>query len=181
MKIFVDQIQDNKPYSLHVEEPVESFPVLAGMQQAGEITFNGPILSDITIKREYDHLRANGRVTVPATLSCSRCLAGYALVIDSTFTIIFRKGLPLEEAEEDEIELGEQDLISTSYSGNEIDFTHEIEEQVSMEIPLKPLCSEGCKGLCPTCGVDFNKGSCDCARENINLKFGALKDFKVSR
>lgn len=181
MKIIIDQIQDNKPFSLHVEEKVESFPVLSGMQIAGEVTFTGPIGSDITIEREYDHLRAVGRVVAPLSLACSRCLARYDEVIDSSFTIIFRKGTALDAVEEDEIELNEQDLISSSYIGNEIDFTHEIEEQVTMEIPLKPLCSENCKGLCPVCGTDLNKASCDCSRGDFSLKFSALKDFKVSR
>jgi len=181
MKIIVDQIQDKKPFSLHVEEKIESFPVLSGMQHTGDITFTGPIRSDITIEREYDHLRAVGRVAVTVSMACSRCLARYEAVIDSSFTIIFRKGTALDAVEEDEIELNEQDLISSSYSGNEIDFTHELEEQVTMEIPLKPLCSETCKGLCPVCGIDLNKASCDCSRGGFSLKFSALKDFKVSR
>ena len=83
--------------------------------------------------------------------------------------------------EEEEIELSEQDLVSATYSGDEIDLTHELEEQVAMEIPLKPLCGEGCKGLCPVCGTDLNQAACSCQREQINLKFSALKDFKVSR
>jgi uncharacterized protein len=66
------------------------------------------------------------------------------------------------------------------YSGDEIDLSHEIEEQVAMEIPMKPLCSEGCKGLCPACGADLNKETCGCPDDHGNLAFSALKNFKVS-
>jgi uncharacterized protein len=180
MKIQVDRILD-KPFSLQSEEPAESFPVLSGMQSAGECTFNGPVLIDITAAREYDHIKVSGHVGTQVALSCSRCLENFAAPIDSRFTIYYRKGTSLEPTDEEEVELGEQDLISATYTGGEIDLTHEIEEQVAMGIPLKPLCSEGCKGLCPVCGIDLNLSDCSCQRGQTNLKFSALKDFKVSR
>ena len=181
MKIIVDHIQDNKPFSLHTEDPIETYPMLAGMQSDGDITFIGPVLSDISVEREYDHLRLEGRVNTQVSLVCSRCLATFETPIDSNFTIYFRKGTPQNQGEEEEIELDEQDLISATYSGDEIDLTHEIEEQVAMEVPLKPLCNEECKGLCPVCGIDLNHNTCSCSRNEFNLKFSALKDFKASR
>lgn len=180
MKIRVDHIQ-NKPLSLQADDPVASFPVLSGMHSDGACTFTAPVRSDITAEREFDHIRVTGRVSTRIALACSRCLVDYETDIDSAFTIYFRKGVSHDVAEEDEVELNEQDLISATYSGDEIDLTHEIEEQVVMEIPLKPLCNEECKGLCPACGTDLNQGSCSCPRGQTSLKFSALKDFKVSR
>ena len=180
MKIRIDHIKD-KPYQLHVDEPVEVFPVLARMQADGACDFRGRITADIVVEREFDHLRASGRVQVPIGLSCSRCLVAYQSDIDSPFTIIFRKESSRHSEVEEEIELCDDDLISVVYSGEELDLSLEIEEQVAMEVPMKPLCDEGCKGLCPTCGTDLNNETCSCPGDNINLKFSALKDFKVSR
>jgi len=114
-------------------------------------------------------------------LTCGRCLATYPSAIDSAFRIIFRKETARQAEVEDETELCDDDLVSSTYSGDEIDLAHEIEEQVAMEIPLKPLCDEECKGLCPSCGEDLNTGSCSCPREPVKIKFSALKDFKASR
>jgi len=180
MKIRVDHIQ-HKSLTLHSEDPAASFPVLSRMHSDGECTFAAPVQSDITAEREFDHIRVSGRVSTRITLACSRCLADYETDIDSSFTIFFRKATSQDSVEEDEIELNEQDLISATYSGDEIDLTHEIEEQVVMEIPLKPLCHEECKGLCPVCGADLNQADCSCPRSQTSLKFSALKDFKVSR
>lgn len=180
MKISVAQIQD-KPFSLHAEEPVDAFPVLSRMQSDGECAFTGPVVSDITAAREFDHVRVTGRVSTAVSLVCSRCLATFETPLDSSFTIYFRKGVSMDVGEEQETELEEQDLISATYSGDEIDLSHEIEEQVAMEVPLKPLCSEECKGLCPVCGTDLNQAGCSCPRGETSLKFSALKDFKVSR
>lgn len=179
VKIVVDHILD-KPLLISFEEPVESFQLLAEMQKDESCHFTGLICGDISVVREFDHLRATGRVTAPVSFSCSRCLVDYDSIIDSSFTIFFRKEIDNYTAE-DEIELGEQDLISSSYSGDEIDLTHEIEEQVAMEVPLKPLCSPSCKGLCQLCGNDLNLSQCSCSNKTVSLKFSALKDFKVSR
>ena len=179
MKIAVDHILD-KPLLLNFEEPVETFQLLAEMQSDQACRFTGPIRGELSIAREFDHLRVNGRVNVPVAFSCSRCLVDYESLIDSNFTIFLRKDVS-EYVDEVEIELREQDLISSSYSGDEIDLTHEIEEQVALEIPVKPLCSYSCKGLCHVCGADLNLSQCSCSNETINLKFNKLKNFKVSR
>jgi len=180
MKITVDHIHE-KPLALHAEEAVELFPVLVGMETDGECTFTSPVSYDVTVVREYDHLRVAGKVNTSVSMCCSRCLASFESAITSDFTIFFRRGTAEETATEEETELNEQDLISATYSGDEIDLTHEIEEQVAMEIPLQPLCSSICKGLCPECGTDLNHGSCSCADKQFNFKFSALKDFKITR
>lgn len=180
MKIIVDHIKD-VPVSMHFDEPVETFPLLAGMQNDKSCSIAGNIQGDMTVTREYENIRVSGRITAPLALACSRCLADYPSFVDTTFTIFFRKGEVITSSDEDELELGEMDLLSSTYSGDEIDLTHEIEEQVAMEIPLKPLCSDSCKGLCHECGVDLNTSSCSCNKEPVTLTFSALKDFKVTR
>jgi uncharacterized protein len=180
MKISVDHIQE-KALTIQIDEPVDAFPVLSGMQADGACSFIGPVRGQVSAVREYDHLRVFGNVAVAVTLTCSRCLVSYETQIGSNFTIFFRKGSMGLETDEEETELNDRELVSATYSGDEIDLTHEIEEQVAMEVPFKPLCSETCKGLCPKCGNDLNQGDCSCGRDDVNFKFSALKDFKVSR
>ncbi len=180
MKIVVDHIKD-APLALHIDEPVETFPLLADMQSDKSCSITGNIQGDITVTREYDNVRVTGRVTAPLALSCSRCLADFTSFVDTNFTIFFRKETAIVPSAEDELELGEMDLLSSTYSGDEIDLTHEIEEQIAMEIPLKPLCSDSCKGLCHECGTDLNTSSCSCSKETVSLAFSALKNFKVTK
>jgi uncharacterized protein len=180
VKISVEQISD-KPITLQAEESVELFPLLVGMQGDGVCTFTSPVRYGLTVVREYDHLRVAGNVNVMVSLTCSRCLAAFESSIDSSFTIFFRRGTPQEAALEEETELSEQDLISAFFCGDEIDLSHEIAEQIAMEVPLRPLCGGNCKGLCPECGTDLNHSSCSCSGKQFNFKFSALKDFKASR
>lgn len=180
MKIAVDHIKD-EPLTIHIDEPVESFPLLISMQDDGNCRITGKIQGDLIATREYENIRVFGRVAAPLALSCSRCLADISTFVDTSFTIFFRKEASPSVSTEDELELGEMDLLSSTYVGDEIDLTHEIEEQIAMEIPVKPLCSESCKGLCHECGTDLNVSGCSCSKETVSLAFSALKDFKVTK
>ena len=51
-----------------------------------------------------------------------------------------------------------------------------VTEDIFLELPSKFLCSEDCKGVCPKCGKDLNKGSCSCEKE-IDPRLAALKQL----
>ena len=179
MKLVVDHIKDI-PHLLHIDEPFTSFPLLASIQNVDGCSITGNIQGDITVVREYKNIRVTGRITAPLALCCSRCLVEYTSFIDANFTLFLRKETSVTATIGDELELGEMDLMSSTYSGDDIDLTHEIEEQIAMEIPSKPLCGEECKGLCHECGIDLNSSSCACSKEPVRLAFSALKDFKIT-
>lgn len=179
MKLRLDHIREVTRELVFIE-PIETFPVLMAMVEADECMFTGSVHAQLTAGREMDHYRVEGTVTVPVRQYCSRCLAAFEQELSSRFTIIFREGTAALE-DENEVELGEQDLVSASFSGDEIDLLPEIGEQVALAIPLKPLCADGCKGLCPVCGADMNVIPCSCSHQPVNLKLSALMDFKVQR
>ena len=179
MKIKVDDIRD-KARNLAFDEPAGDFPSLKELQAAGDCAFQAPLSVDLTVYREFDHIRVKGTVATRIRLSCSRCLADYESDLHSAFSLFFTPA-GQTSPDEEEVELAEVDLVSISYSGNEIDLAPEIAEQVIMEMPLKPLCTEGCRGLCSRCGADLNVGECGCERGDINLKFSSLKDFKAEQ
>jgi uncharacterized protein len=177
VKIRIDDLK-NKTVELSDEEPLEWYPTLLALQEAGECLFLAPLRIHLIIAREFDHIRVNGRVETSLRLDCARCLAEFRLNINSPFTIFYMRaaGLPQDE----DVELAENDLISSTYEGDEIDFSSEIAEQVILEIPFKPLCREDCRGLCPNCGVELNVAKCSCGRNDANFKLSALKDLKIN-
>jgi uncharacterized protein len=177
LKIRIDDLK-NKTVELSDEEPVEGYPTLLALQEAGECLFLAPLRIHLTIAREFDHIRVNGRVETSLRLDCARCLVEFRLNINSPYTIFYMRaaGLPQDE----DVELAENDLISSTYEGDEIDFTSEIAEQIILEIPFKPLCREDCRGLCPNCGAELNVVECSCGRNDSNFTFSALKDLKIN-
>lgn len=176
MKIRVDELKD-KTVELSAEEPLGGYSNLVALHDAGECIFPSPLRVRLTVAREYDHIRVNGRVETTLLLNCARCLNEFGMGVDSPFTIFYMRaaGLPLDE----DVELAEEDMISATYEGDEIDFTTEIAEQILLSIPFKPLCKEDCRGLCPSCGADLNITQCACSQNHVNLKFAALKNLKI--
>jgi uncharacterized protein len=58
-----------------------------------------------------------------------------------------------------------------------IDLDEFLTEFLGLEVPLRYLCSEDCKGLCQTCGKDLNGGECGCPKKAKNPAFKVLDDF----
>ena len=173
----IKELPSDHPFS----EPVESFPILLEMQEKGECTFRDTVTGLFSVWREYDHIKVTGSAHVPVSLPCSRCLNPVETVIRSNFTVIYRKESAQAGVLEDETELTEDDLVSALYSGDELDIAREIEMQVAMGVPVKPLCSSSCKGLCPGCGVNLTHESCVCSDSTESTPFSILKNFNVAR
>ena len=82
---------------------------------------------------------------------------------------------------EGELEVEEDDLTTAFYRNDEIDLEQLMREQFYLALPMKPLCGDLCKGLCPACGTNLNKGSCDCKRDWEDPRLAALKSFRSKK
>ena len=183
MNVLAVRLEDIREKSAEISEelPGSAFPVLSGMIMSGEVNLTTPVRVEISAAHEFDHVRVSGRVEAGIRLACSRCLAEYDDVVSSNFVLFYTKAQGTEAVQDEEVELSETDLVSATYRGDEIDLIPAVEEQVIMELPLKPLCSEQCRGLCSSCGQDLNAGDCTCHREAPTLTFSALKELKIKQ
>ncbi len=124
-----------------------------------------PLKACFTISRIQKVIRFDGEIDVLWKGICARCLEEKEFPIHSTFhtnilpTGKFRMGRDIE-LEEDEMDL-------EFYTGDEIDITDILLEQISLEVPMKTLCSDDCKGLCPVCGENLNYATCDCKQRGL--------------
>lgn len=99
---------------------------------------------------------------------CSRCLTPFTKEGDAVLS-----GRLIENS--DEIQEDDEEVIY--YSGEKLDITNDILDMVILSLPMKPLCREDCKGLCPKCGINLNEKKCDCVLEEIDPRLEKLKDF----
>lgn len=112
-----------------------------------------------------------GQITACLMLVCSRCGAPFSYQLTVPLAEVYST---MEVAPDTE---GEQD--KHYFTGDTIDFTPEALRLLFEELPMKPLCQEDCRGLCPVCGADWNRKACSCAQENIDPRWEKLKDFKL--
>jgi len=64
------------------------------------------------------------------------------------------------------------------YQGDGLLLEDALREQVLLSVPLRVLCREDCKGLCPTCGKNLNLERCSCANEVPDVRWTALKEIR---
>ena len=85
--------------------------------------------------------------------------------------------LPASElSSDDERELAEEDVDISYYRDDQIDLTELLREQFYLAVPMKPLCREDCRGLCPSCGTNRNTGTCQCQpAETVDERLAPLR------
>ena len=135
-----------------------------------------PVELEFEIHKDKDKFRLVGRVRTQLELPCSRCLEPFRFPIDAAFD---QRYLPASAASTDaEREVEEDDLETSYYSEDQIDLNELIQEQFYLVLPMKPLCTEDCKGLCAQCGTNLNSETCDCAPSWEDPRLAALKQLK---
>ena len=179
MYIHVEQIAA-EGLNLRFEEKPENFPVLAEMISRGECEFLSPIKTSLRAVRIADRVEVEGDVRTTVGLSCGRCLKVFETALSSHFALTYTPRIEEIEtlAEVDEIELRPEEINRIYFQGEQIDLKEAIQEQVIMAFPIRALCSETCRGLCPQCGADLNRGNCGCSRQLTDSKFADLKNFR---
>lgn len=138
----------------------------------------GSVDVSVTLKRIRETLYLEGDIRTEAETHCSRCLEAARLHISAAFKYILTPA-QVEHQEEEEKELGAEDLDFVYYQDDLIDLDPLIIEQVMLQIPMKVLCREDCRGLCPHCGINLNKDHCQCHDERIDSRLAILKKMKV--
>ena len=63
------------------------------------------------------------------------------------------------------------------YEGEKLDLSEAFFDNLFLEMPMTAVCSESCRGLCPVCGADLNRGQCDCQKNKIDARFSALESL----
>ncbi len=126
----------------------------------------GGSLDALVEKGDDDTVHVRGRLLASLGLACGRCLEDFALPVTQEIDLFYlphRREQVEEEA--DEVELSDRDMVVTYYAQDRLDLGEVLREQLFLAIPMKRLCDESCRGLCPTCGTNRNTGTCECAPE----------------
>jgi uncharacterized protein len=113
-----------------------------------------PVLAELTLSSYPGGIAARGTVSAPWVGECRRCGGPVASEVSATV----RERFTLEGGTA-------KDEDAYPMSGDEVDLEPMARDAVLLELPLAPLCSPDCRGLCPQCGANWNLTSCDCPPE----------------
>jgi uncharacterized protein len=107
--------------------------------------------------------------TVPQT--CSRCLESFPARVDAPVDV----RLVPRPATADNMELGADDLDVDFYENDLLDLDRVVETETTLALPMKPLCRDDCRGLCPACGGNRNLVQCSCAERPPDPRLAGLR------
>lgn len=170
MEILVDDIpEEGKEIKLAAS--------IEDLDSTGEgIRLEEPLTLKAFIGRSGDKVLIKGSLQALLRLECSRCLEEFICHIDEPFTVTF---LPAQERpKESELELESDDLDVIFYTERTIDLSALIREQLLLAIPMNPVCTLSCRGLCPDCGKNLNEGRCYCSQSKGDARWSRSRRFE---
>ena len=130
------------------------------------------------VQKRGRNVFVQGEVRTTLRFECSRCLEGFPYQVQTTLSQLLRpRGEDGPEAKE--VELAPDDLECGTYDGEELLLDSVVEEHLLLSLPMRPLCDEDCRGLCPGCGGNQNRGECGCPEGSQESPFDCLKNFVV--
>jgi uncharacterized protein len=143
-----------KEFSLDLINPerigIDVIAVLAGQE----------IHLEMRLESVTEGVLVSAELSAVADGECMRCLDPIELEIDHRIQELYRY-LPekphtkaeRKRARQEVDDLDEDDVLMTD--GDFIDLEVPIRDAIVLELPVNPLCSPDCAGLCPGCGVKW--------------------------
>lgn len=127
----------------------------------------------LDVARDGDDVVVTGDVesTVPTT--CGRCLEEFPVRVRLAVDVRFIPRPPTGNR----VELGSDDLDLDFYDQDKLNLAALIESETALALPMRPLCQEDCRGLCPVCGGNRNLVACACHERAPDPRLAGLRDL----
>ena len=125
----------------------------------GAVSVSGPfsVKGVATSLGEGVYVEANAKGSV--RLTCSRCLSPFDLNMELSCEAKF---VPETEAVQGE---RDDELEVFMLHDSTCDLDEMLRHEIVLNVPMKPLCREDCRGICPVCGKNLNEGDCACPKD----------------
>jgi uncharacterized protein len=162
------------------EIAVDELPPICLQGSYGEVEQETEVSSEtkgkLLFQRTPSGIEVTGRIRTALSFHCARCLKEFILPVEFEFGECF---ILMQDAPRDEDkELLQEDMDISFVPEGGIEPKDIVEEQIWLNIPMKPLCHDGCKGLCSICGADLNLGECGCDHWQSDPRFAVLHSVK---
>jgi uncharacterized protein len=178
MIIRVDDIAES-PKEVRFSEKIDELNEIYTKGQFRDFQFPALLDVDLTCYRAGGDLFFRGLFYGSFEGLCSRCVRRYPFTLNKDFEFVLSPD-PMH-SDRKMSELSRDELGLSYYSGEEINLTPLIREQVLLALPTRPLCEENCRGLCGSCGANLNFEACTCSTTSDDPRMAIFRTLKVGR
>ncbi len=141
-----------------------------------ELELGEPFRNNYELKVKLDksvhQLILDAELTLDAALICDRCGSEFISERIIKFEMVYLFGVEPQDIE------NETNLSYLPFDADKINIGTELYDYSHLNLPMKVLCKDDCKGLCPKCGKNLNEGECGCKSDNIDDRWLPLLDLK---
>ena len=176
MKILSDQITE-APKSTVFSEKVDELNLIYSEDDDRDFHFPPAIDVSLEYYKSGRELFFQGRLEGVIEGRCARCIEAYRFSIEKSFNFV----LTPEPLSPKKKELNRDDLGLSFYSAQEVDLYPFIREQVLLALPMRPLCNDGCRGLCGGCGANLNSELCRCVSSTGDPRLALFQTLKLGQ
>ena len=162
LKVDLGQLARKKRFQIDADVPADDV-----LFDGVAFEMRGPLEVRLEAQQAAHDVLVRGTLEGEAVLGCRRCLTEVGTPIREEVALLFREGVSSADAEAEEI-------YALPEKGNALDLTHAIREHLVLAVPEFAICSETCKGLCPTCGANLNETTCSCEPTAVDNRWAAL-------
>jgi uncharacterized protein len=125
-----------------------------------------------TVEKTNGQFLLTAQVKAVARLECDRCLAPIQYPLNSLYRMWYvQEGGDTARADPAELQIIPHGLTV-------IDITEDVRQTVLLSVPLKHVCREDCRGLCPHCGKNLNEGACGCVEKISDSRWQGLRPLQ---
>jgi len=134
--------------------------------------FSDNVVANVTIEKRGTQIFLAADISARGSFECDRCLTSFLSPLTSSYRMYYVS----EGGASIDIDPAELQIVPPGFSV--IDLSEDVRQTVLLSVPLKLLCSENCKGLCPHCGINLNVGACNCAESVVDPRWEQLIRLK---
>lgn len=129
----------------------------------------------LRVERREQDVRVSGRFEATAGLACGRCLEPLVVRVEPEVDVSL---VPVPRVRQGETELGGGDLERDFYQGDALDLAALLRGETDLALPMKPLCRDDCRGLCPVCGGNRNLADCHPETRGVDPRLAPLEALR---
>ncbi len=173
------QVLEQKEVNFREEYPPDTIDLVQDMRQSAPLRTSGRAT---LIEEQLGHheviqdIRVIGELHTSVEMACARCLEQVTRPVSRNFELLYRpRGI---DSGREEISVTQAEAEIGYYTGDGIELQDILREQILLAVPMKVVCSDSCKGFCPHCGQDLNKGDCHCSTPVGDPRWDALKEIR---
>ena len=154
--------------SQQLKEPIGSIR----HYRVSETESNCSTYGEVSLLRTDRGIFVSGTLNTAVKALCGRCLVSF----DQSLTLEIKEEylLTVDPSTGASLPFGGEEGAFTINENREVDLTEAVRQYSLLALPMKPLCREGCAGLCPSCGQNLNLGPCSCPAGAIDPRLAGL-------